>query len=39
VRETQEGCPSPFKSIVFGAFSKLQKLRQRGEKTFSARWK
>jgi hypothetical protein len=37
VRETQEGCPSPLKSIVFEAFSKLQKLRQRGEKTFSTR--
>ena len=37
VRETQEGCPSPLKSVVFEAFSKLQKLRQRGEKTFSTR--
>ena len=38
VRETQEGCPSSLKSVVFEAFSKLQKLRQRAEKTFSARW-
>ena len=37
VRETQEGCPTPLKSVVFEAFSKLQKLRQRGEKTFSTR--
>ena len=34
VRETQEGCPSPFKSIVFETFSKFQKLRQRDEKNF-----
>ena len=34
VRETQEGCPSPFKSIVFKTFSKFQKLRQRDEKNF-----
>ena len=38
VRETQEGCPSPLKSVVFEALKKLQKLRQRAEKTFSARW-
>ena len=38
VRETQEGCPSPLKSVVFDAFPKLQKLRQRVEKAFSARW-
>ena len=37
VRETQEGCPSPLKSVVFEAFSKFQKLRQRGEMTFSTR--
>ena len=37
VRETQEGCPSPLKSEVFDTFSKFQKLRQRGEKTFSTR--
>ncbi len=37
VRETQEGCPSPFKSLVFETFSKFQKLRQRGEKIFSTR--
>ena len=37
VRETQEGCPLPLKSVVFEAFSKLQILRQRGEKTFSTR--
>ena len=37
VRETQEGCPSPLKSVVFETFSKFQKLRQRGEKTFSTR--
>ena len=37
VRETQEGCPSPFKSIAFEAISEFQKLSQRGEKTFSTR--
>jgi len=37
VRETQEGCPSPLKSIAFETFSKFQKLRQRDEKTFSTR--
>ena len=37
VRETQEGCPLPLKSVVFETFSKFQKLRQRGEKTFSIR--
>ena len=31
--ETQEGCPSPLKSMEFEAFSKLQKLRRR-EKLF-----
>ena len=34
VRETQEGCPSPLKSIVFEAFSEFQKLSQRGKKNF-----
>ena len=34
VRETQEGCPSPFKSIVFGTFSKFQKRKRRGKKYF-----
>ena len=34
VRETQEGCPSPLKSVVFETFSKFQKLRQRDEKNF-----
>jgi hypothetical protein len=34
VRETQEGCPSPLKSIVFEAFSEFQKLSQRGKKLF-----
>ncbi len=38
MRETQEGCPSPLKSVVFGTFSKFQKRRQRGEKTFLTRW-
>ena len=37
VRETQEGFPSPLKSVVFETFSKFQKLRQRVENTFSAR--
>ena len=37
VRETQEGCPLPLKSIAFETFSKFQKLRQRDEKTFSTR--
>ena len=37
VRETQEGCPSLLKSVVFEAYSKFQKLRQRDEKTFSTR--
>ena len=26
MRETQEGCPSPLKSVVFETFSKFQKL-------------
>ncbi|MBS6309958.1 MAG: hypothetical protein KH842_01750 [Firmicutes bacterium] len=34
MRETQEGCPSPLKSIVFEAFSEFQKLSQRGKKLF-----
>ena len=34
MRETQEGFPSPFKSVVFETFSKFQKFRQRGEKNF-----
>ena len=34
VRENQEGCPSPFKSIVFGTFSKFQKRKRRGKKYF-----
>ncbi|MFR5994831.1 MAG: hypothetical protein ACLUF9_04710 [Oscillospiraceae bacterium] len=34
VRENQEGCPSPLKSIVFEAFSEFQKLSQQDEKTF-----
>ena len=38
MRETQEGCPLPLKSIVFETFSKFQKLSQRGENTFSTRW-
>ena len=37
VRETQEGCPSPLKSVVFEAFSEFQKLSQRGKKTFTTR--
>ena len=37
VRETQEGCPSLFKSIVFETFSEFQKLKQRNEKIFSFR--
>ena len=38
VRETQEGCPLLLKSVVFETFSKFQKLRQRAEKAFWARW-
>ena len=34
VREAQEGCPSPLKSIVFEAFSEFQKLSQRGKNFF-----
>lgn len=34
MRETQEGCPLPLKSIVFEAFSEFQKLSQRGKKLF-----
>ena len=37
VRETQEGCPSLFKSIVFETFSEFQKLKQRNEIIFSFR--
>ena len=37
VRETQEGCPSPLKSVVFETLKKFQKLRQRVEKIFSTR--
>ena len=34
MRETREGCPSLFKSIVFEALEELQKLRLRVEKPF-----
>ena len=34
VRETQEGFPSPLKSVVFETFSKFQKRKRRGKKYF-----
>ena len=33
MRETQEGCPSPLKSIVFETFLRFQKPGQRGKNT------
>ena len=39
MRETQEGCPSPLKSVVFETFSKFQKLSPCVEKTFSTHGK